>query len=47
MTPRDRTSDQGSALESKFYIPATPSSLASRVEGFWATLFNHGIETSK
>jgi hypothetical protein len=46
MTQRSHTDDRVGATESKFYIPAaTPSSVASRVERLWATLFSHGIET--
>jgi len=47
MTPQDRPSDHGSAPESKFYLPATPSFLTSRAERIWATLFSHGVETPK
>jgi len=49
MTRRTRTDDRIRAAESKFYLPAgtTQSFVASRVESIWATLFDHGIETSR
>jgi len=49
MVQRSHAADRSSATETKFYLPAgvTPSSVASRVESIWATLFNHGIRTSR
>lgn len=49
MVQRSHAADRSNATETKFYIPAgpTPSSVANRVESIWATLFNHGIETSR
>ena len=48
MSQGTRTDDRIGATESKFYLPAgvTPSSTTSRFERLWATLFNHGIDTS-
>lgn len=49
MVQRSHADDRSNATETKFYLPAgqSPSSVASRVESIWATLFNHGIETSR
>lgn len=49
MAARTRADERGRATESKFYIPAGPtsSSVAGRIESLWAALFNHGIETSR
>jgi hypothetical protein len=48
MTQKNRADDRATAPESKFYLPAwaPPSFVVSRLEGIWATLFKHGVETS-
>ena len=48
MAQRNHTDERASATEPKFYLPAgtVTSSVASRVAGLWATLFNHGVVTS-
>ena len=48
MVQRSHADDRSSATETKFYLPAglAPSSVASRVESIWATLFNH-FQTSR
>ena len=49
MEERTHTSTQDNAAESKFYIPAGagPSFIANRVEGVWASLFDHQVGPRK
>jgi len=48
MAQSNPADEQARATEPKFYLPAggPPSFVASRLESIWATLFDHGIETS-
>jgi hypothetical protein len=48
MSQSVRPDDRSSVPESKFYTPAgiPESSVASRVSRLWASLFNHGVDTS-
>jgi hypothetical protein len=45
MTQRTRAENRGNATEQKFYLPARASMpfVASRVERFWAALFDHRV----
>ncbi|WP_181861736.1 hypothetical protein [Haloplanus salinus] len=49
MKQRNHAAGRHSAPESKFYLPAgvPSSSLADRIEGLWATLFEHQIGPSE
>ncbi len=49
MAQRNHTDDRARATESKFYLPAGvgPSFISSRLEGIWATLFNHQVGPRK
>ena len=49
MLQTDRSDEQAGATTPEVYLPAgaNPSSLTSRLEWIWTTLFNHDIETPK